>query len=137
MSLRLGTWTLNANGQEGDLTIQRIDASGVLDGVILGVQFKGLWNEVAQSITFSILDEPTIYLPPLAIGSESSQTVPPNLISPQIKTFVGYLFSTPTAPPPGADIDWTLAGYFLAANAVGGTSRRNTFGWFAQTTEVV
>jgi hypothetical protein len=129
MPLRLGVWNVNANGEEGQLVVQGIDASGIVDGSVFGIPFRGLWNEVTQELTFSIFAG---IVPTVNMGGLTQEGV-----SPGVKVFIGYLFSTPPAPAPGADIDWSLAGYFHAAPAVGGTSRRSTLGWFAQIREVV
>ena len=134
MPLQLGVWHINVNGTEGDLNIQNIDAQGIVTGSLFAQQFRGLWDEVSQTITFLAMRQlviptglPPGYVPPL-------ENVP--------HSYRGYLFSTPPQPQPGQDIQWTLAGSVVdsageAVNGIAGTARRNAFGWFAQFTQVV
>jgi hypothetical protein len=120
MSLPLGTWKMNINGEETDFQISLADGSGLFNATIVNLQrtVSGFWDEASQTVTFG-----------LAIGQEN------------VIMFKGYLFRTPPNPEPGRDIMATLVGVaqvnamatrFLPANA-----RRNVFGWFAQITEVV
>lgn len=133
MPLLAGTWKINVNGTEGDLVIN-LNADETIGGTVIGVPLSGYWNEASQMIFFESLVPPLLGLVngiPVLVGSSNS-----------LGTFVGYLFSTPPAPPPGSDIEWTLSGYVMTPPLVGfpaavSNSHRTTFGWFAEITEVI
>ena len=128
MPLPLGTWDCNINGSVNQMVIQQIDASGWITATIGGGTVAGFWDEVAQKIT---LYWTGFVMPPLGV---------PLLIETVLsasRVLVGYLFATPTTPPAGQDINWTITGYFHAGIALGGSSRRDTFGWFAKITQVI
>ena len=76
MPLQIGLWTINVNGNVGQLQINAIDASGNLSGSInvwgLGSIF-GYWDEISQEISFSF------------VGGSGA--------SPDTATFIGYLFT--------------------------------------------
>src|SRR5215471_16602121 len=108
MSLKVGDWKMNANGNEGLLTISAVAPNGAVSGGLVvpisagGAGLVGLWDETSRTLTF--------FLP------QTAQTQP---------FYKGFLFSTPRTPTPGVDVLWTLAGYFqacdlLAAEANGG-----------------
>jgi hypothetical protein len=130
MSLKTGDWKMNDNGSERTLRITSIDSSGTVSGGVLGglpppvvTSIAGIWDETSRTLTFEC---------PWALGLA--------LLDPP-RFYKGFLFSTPRSPVPGEDIIWTLAGYFQVCdvkNAAdnGGNVRRDTFGWFAQITEV-
>jgi hypothetical protein len=120
MSLKLGDWKTNFNGDEGVLTLQGVDVNGVVSGTFHSSPILGLWDETARRISFSFKVTSQIPYSPL---------------------FKGILMSTPRNPQPGQDIIWTLLGSFHAfelaiVQGQGGNARRSTFGWFAQITEV-
>ena len=132
MSLKLGSWKVNVNGVEGNLGFDSLDQQNVLLGqlglgAVPAVDIQGFWDETARSILFS----------PISI----EQAIQGPLQVPIPVQFKGFLFSTPTTPEPGQDILWTLTGYYQVSSATNlpmiiGQARRNTFGWFAQITEV-
>jgi|SRR5450432_915878 len=133
MPLITGTWKINVNGTAGDLVINS-SADGTINGSVIDVPLSGYWNEASQTIFFETLVPPVAGLSgfiPVLVGSTNS-----------IGTFVGYLFSTPPVPVPGSDIKWTLCGYVMTPPTFGfpaamSNSRRTTFGWFAEITEVI
>jgi len=132
MALRLGTWSVNVNGAQGELILQSIGAQGAVSGQIFGLILRGIWNEGAQTITFLAQ----------RYGTPVPDGCPQHPLTNIPHTYKGYLFSTPPMPEPGQDILWTLTGFVVDAlgepeNGVSGTARRNEFGWFAQITEVV
>lgn len=130
MSLTLGSWNINFNGFEGELNINNIDTRGNVTGRLVTsrdlVTITGLWDNTSRTLTFS-----TVIVP----GE-------PTPDDPQRWFFKGYLFSTPTDPQPGRDVQWTLAGSFEVLDEQSlegwhrGNTRRSTFGWFAQISEV-
>ena len=129
MSLKLGEWKLNVNGYEGTLSIQSVNNSGAVQGVMFSsregaLNFTGIWDDTARIISFG----------PLLAPAGTAGT--------DIREFYqGFLFSTPAIPEPGQDILWTLSGFFEVADPLRlgiyqANARRHTFGWFAQITEV-
>ena len=121
MPLPIGTWKMNINGRELDLTIESAQ-EGIFNLTLLGEAQTGFWDEVSQTISFALTKQPA---------------------STNVALFKGYLFRTPDNPAPGRDVVATLAGSvslnpgsFAGANLIT-SSRRNVFGWFAQITEVV
>ncbi len=127
MPLPTGTWKANVNGTEAELRIQTPDEQGRLQGQILGSQIIGFWDEVSQTITFTVTE---------VLFAGNAHTI--------VASFKGYLFRSPPNPEPGRDVVATLAGSLqMSVNAaIGipfpaiGTSRRNVFGWFAQIAEL-
>jgi hypothetical protein len=106
---------------------QKIDAppghEGFISGGVLGKSFRGLWDEVSQTITLTV-----------RVGGPDD--------FPTIALFKGYLFISPPNPEPGRDVVVTLSGSVQVNEtggfpAASGASRRNIFGWFAQITHVL
>jgi hypothetical protein len=132
MSLKLGKWKVNVNGAEGDLILDSLDQQNVLSGqmvldAMLAIMIQGFWDDTARTILFNVLQ-------PLNPGQLNA------LITLPVQ-FKGFLLSTPTTPEPGQDILWTLTGFYQVSGETNistfrGQARRNTFGWFAQTSEV-
>jgi hypothetical protein len=129
MPLQLGTWRINSSGFEGALFIESVNAAGHVNGslMLLGASaISGFWNEVTQELVFSPVAE---------VGGGNVLPI----------FYKGYLFATPVTLQPGQDFIWTLSGYFQMldtaemqiANVPTPSSRRNTFGWFAQITAIV
>jgi hypothetical protein len=125
MPLPTGTWKVNVNGTEGNLTIEAPDR-GVFVGKVLEMDVRGFWDESSQTIAF------------MAITGQ------PALGGFVVRSYKGYLFRTPPNPERGRDVLATLSGS-LQVNALapgdvaaeGGDARRNVFGWFAQIVEIV
>ncbi len=130
MPLVTGTWTINANGAEGDLIIVALNPDGSISGTVFGTAFSGFWNETGQSIFFESMMPIVITADGLIVGGVGRAQ------------FTGYLFSTQPSPPVGSDIKWTLCGH-LSTPATNGlfvaqpNSHRTVFGWFANVTQVV
>jgi hypothetical protein len=125
MSLKIGPWKMNNNGDETTLTILSVDpGTGAVLMELLGTgPFAGLWDETSRKILFS------------GPGQDHAGRQGPQ------RFYEGFLFSTPRNPAPGQDVVWTLVGSVQITDAptaqgMGGNARRNTFGWFAQVTEV-
>jgi hypothetical protein len=124
MPLPTGIWNANINGIESPLQVNAPNQSGVLTVVFSGVEFDGYWDEVSQTITFSVT---------LAFDRPGK---------PVVGVFKGCLFRTPPNPGPGQDVVATLAGSVQVTTGshqnpgLAATSRRNVFGWFAQVTDV-
>lgn len=128
MPLPVGTWNAVVNGAQTALRIDAPDAEGVFTGQIFGGRIKGFWNEAAQKIQFASYAE----------AGQGNQ-------NPLFGIFEGYLFRVPANAEPGRDVTATLVGSLAAsAQAIGvnvlpgvvPTSRRQTFGWLAEFTEV-
>ena len=122
MALPSGTWKINVNGAEGDLTIDA-PREGIITGVVLDKSFRGMWDEASQTIMF------------IAHTGGSSDT-------PRVAFFKGYLFRSPLNPEPGRDVTVSLTGFVQVDDGpflpgATGTARRNVFGWLAQISEVV
>ena len=124
MPLPPGIWNANINGVESQIQLNPPNQSGVLTLLFSGVEFDGYWDEVSQTITFSVtlaLDRPG---------------------KPVVAVFKGFLFRTPSDPTPGQDAVATLAGFVQVTTgghpnpALAATSRRNVFGWFARINEI-
>jgi hypothetical protein len=135
MALPSGVWKINVNGAEGSLNITAPSTRGVFDGNVLGFGVRGFWDEVSQTLTFTLLGRIEQVDPAKTSGA----------------VFKGYLFRTPPNPEPGVDVLVTLTG-FVQVNAginpilspITGdpifsplNSRRNAFGWMAQISETV
>lgn len=153
MPLKTGSWDININGTMGTLAIDSVGSDGSLVGRLseLGrdVSIVGFWDEVAQSISFHLLNTtpgPIIVdatgQPIIDPSTGMPMTMPPQLA--EFRSYKGYLFSTPPHPTPGQDIMLTLAGDVRVDAAapfngspINGSSRRNVFGWFAQIEEVI
>jgi hypothetical protein len=56
--LPTGTWTINANGYEGQLIISSVGPNGQLSGSIFGNLMQGFWNDVSKTITFMRISDP-------------------------------------------------------------------------------
>ena len=130
MPLLAGTWKINVNGTEGDLIINA-NADGTISGSVIAVPLSGYWNEASQMIFFESMFPVLLIAGAIAPNSGNARG-----------TFLGYLFNTPPAPIPGSDIKWTLCGYVMTPPNVGfsaaqSNSRRMTFGWFAQITQII
>jgi hypothetical protein len=130
MSLPIGTWKATVNGTEGTLILNAPDAKSVITGAMLGKGLTGFWDEVSQTITFSVFIR--------AGGTDADQVL-------SFALFTGYLLRVPTNPEQGRDVVATLSGSFTMTIASTRnppfpdvvTSRRNVFGWFAQITEIL
>jgi|SRR5919108_2789899 hypothetical protein len=112
MSLHIGSWSINANGFEGELKVTAIDAQGNLSGTGFDNEILGFWDETSQKITFMRLEDPS------------------NPSTFQIYT--GYQFSNPLPDQDG--LIHTLAGSFEGFKGTGGTAQRSVIGWFARVT---
>ena len=122
MPLETGTWTINANGQLGQLNISSVVPSGNLSGTIYvgGVTpvdpstFQGFWDETSQKITFGLTD----------------------VLHNGFQVYTGFLFQDQIRiTGVTGSVVFTLAGYVQIFGAVGGlssTARRSLFGWYAQ-----
>jgi len=110
-------WNMNSNGRRTDLVIQQIeDGPGNLTGTVFGDPIQGFWDHGAQKITFlhrRDINNPFGY-----------------------QIYTGYGFHNPIEPEAGDNVTYTLAGYFQAFRAQGGTARRNLFGWVARLEQV-
>ena len=117
-----GTWTINANGFKGALSLTPA-GQGNLSGKVFGEQLRGFWDEGAQKITFIRGNNPAN----------------PN----GVQIYTGYFFGSdsplfPTTPPspqeepPASPEIRVLAGYFEAFVGTEGTAQRNLFGWMAK-----
>lgn len=129
MPLLIGNWKINVNGSEGDLNIGA-NVSGTIAGSVIGIPFTGYWNEASQMIFFESISPAGVDANGSVFGSVNRGT------------FVGYLFSTPPQPIPGSDVKWTLCGYVTTPPGGGfsaalSNTRRTTFGWLAQITEII
>lgn len=126
MPLPSGTWKANVNGTECDLVIDAPDQQGGFRGQFAGVDVQGFWDEVSQTITFSVI-----------IPGSGTPTPP-------IALFRGCLFRFPANPPPGRDVVAILTGFVqMTIGGVPdwpfpevGSSQRNIFGWMAQIPEI-
>lgn len=126
MALTAGVWKANLNGTEAELNIEMPNQQGVFLGRLAGIDLRGFWDEVSQTIAFAL-----------------TATVDDGV--PIIASFRGHLFRSPPNPEPGRDLIATLTGSYQmsAATLVTGTSlfpsmgssRRNVFGWLAQILE--
>jgi hypothetical protein len=124
MGLKLGAWAMNESGEQIELGIASVDPqTGVVTGAVQNLgTLIGLWDETSRTVTFCCPAQ-------LPFGAGPS------------RLYKGFLFSTPRSPTPGQDVVWTLSGFVQVINlndltALGGNARRNTFGWYAQITEV-
>jgi hypothetical protein len=102
-----GTWSFNANGATGVLSIT-LFGDGVVAGTMGGLAIKGFWNEGAQRLTFY-----------RAVGG-SVTTTPPD----KIQIYTGYLFATSATTK-------RLTGEFVAFTGTGATATRHVFPWTA------
>lgn len=109
--MQLGTWKINSNGYEGELTITAIDAQGKLNGIVFGNPIFGYWDEVANKIMFMRLCEP---------HDPSS-----------FQVYTGYRIKHRHEGP---DTPYTLTGFYEKFNAA--TAQRVVYGWFAHITEL-
>jgi hypothetical protein len=128
MPLLTGAWKININGSEGIMNITQVGSDGSVIGTAIDIPFMGFWNESSQEIFFETV------VPQL--GGVNSTGIITGAF------FVGYLFNTPPDAAAGSDIRWTLCGYMRTVpaanlNFVVPNSRRSTFGWFAQLTQVI
>ena len=55
MPLPSGTWKANINGHETDLVLI-VDAQGIVAATMFGIPFAGFWEEVRQTVSFSVSD---------------------------------------------------------------------------------
>jgi hypothetical protein len=101
--LPAGTWSMDANGFVGTLTLNPPDAAGNLSGTMFGQGIFGYYNSTAQKVTF--------------VRSFPGA----NLNTEQIYT--GFLFHT------GSTYD--LAGSFVAFNGTGANAGESEYGWYA------
>jgi len=108
MALPIGTWSIDANGHEGQLEITGVDFNGKLSGNAFGDSIEGFWNDTAQKITFLRMPVPD----------------QPNTT----QIYTGYLFKN----RPSLYTKYTLTGYFEAFQGGGGSPPRSLFGWLAQ-----
>jgi hypothetical protein len=125
MPLKLGVWSCNLNGVTGELHLTGLDATGQVTGMLnvlgpLKGAIIGLWDETSREFSFIIKD--------LVSDLESPY-------------FEAVVFSTPKGAEPGRDVVWSMLGFFHVIDQTllsvhGGNSRRNTFGWAANITEV-
>jgi len=88
MPLQIGTWTMNANGELGQLVITSVDAVGNLNGSLnwvggAPIPIQGFWNELSQEISFGLAV--ALIVPP-------SPTPVPAFWA----AYTGYLFKHPS-----------------------------------------
>jgi hypothetical protein len=122
MPLQSGQWQLNMNGTQGTLTINSVDAPGLVTGALTygrgaGDTYPiiGRWDEAGKRLVFHTA---TTNLPPLT-----------ELFS---LAFTGYLFRDAMRMPGlRGDVVYTLVGHYLAFSDAG-TTDQHEFGWYAQ-----
>jgi hypothetical protein len=122
MPLGRGIWSINANGQVGQLQITEVDDQGNLSGTVFGEQIEGFWDENSQKITFISIHVPQFQFP----GFRNTVLI-----------YTGYQFSGSiergSGPPYILGVrSYTLTGYFEAL-PVGGAAapQRLLYGWVA------
>jgi hypothetical protein len=117
------------------LTVTDVQTGAVTCGLwFTAAVGHGFWNEAAQSLSLSFT---------VTFDQGSANLVPDTTVA----VFEGFLFRTPAEPQLGQDVTATLTGSFLvSAVPIPGTStgfwpeasvRRQRFGWFAQTIEIL
>jgi hypothetical protein len=107
----IGTWSINANGFSGLLTID-ISATGDVTGKFNDDPIGGFWSESCQRLMF------------YRVTNGFTSSTPPQYI----QVFTGYQFPANTTQPTGSQ---RLAGFFEAFSGTGATATRNVFGWYA------
>ncbi len=112
MALVTGTWTINANGFIGELTIASVDAQGNLTGTVFGNQILGFWDEPSQKITF------------LRVINPADPST--------LQIYTGYLFSGGENLNPEGNVPFYLTGSFEAFAGTGGVAHRVLYGWYAR-----
>ena len=140
MTLVTGSWKFFTDNKVADLHIDNLTNSGSfsvgiakwLTGLpVLSIQGEGLWNDVSQQITMIVSHE----------FAEQNAGL--------CFVFTGHQIEGLATGDPAGDVLWTLAGTYQAIPFKIGltgleanmgilvqTSRRQTLGWFAQTTEI-
>jgi hypothetical protein len=131
MPLPAGVWKAFVNGTESELILEfsQQDGPAAISGALFRFPIRGFWDESSQRIVFTLF-----------VGDTAQDRV-----EPWVHFFEGYLFRSPANPVPGQDVVATLAGSFESSRPVvfehlipvQPSSRRNTFGWYAQLTEVM
>jgi hypothetical protein len=127
-SLKLGIWKANLSGYVCDLTITNVGIDGGITATISAsfgdYYLVGCYDEASRRIVITPSLQP-----------------PQDELFRRIPVLEGYLFSDPIRPTPGQDVIWTIAGTFISLFTIpmdlGQSFKRNVFGWYAQTTEVM
>jgi hypothetical protein len=104
MSLPTGSWSIDANGFQGTLSIDSVDDNGNVKGSAYGNPIQGFWDEIAQKLSFT-------------------RTINPADPS-TLQIFTGYMFQSGGS--------FTVAGSFQAFSGAGAVPTRSVLGWYAQ-----
>jgi hypothetical protein len=107
--LKVGDWSIHANGIRGTLCIQEIDELGRIFGTVCDEPIRGWWSERAHRLTF-------VRERAQADGSAD-------------QGFEGYAWDEPAAG--GSPRLYHLAGSYETFGGGGGAKDRQSFGWFA------
>jgi hypothetical protein len=107
--LKIGDWTIHANGLRGILRISGIDELGQVSGTLLDKPITGWWGERARRLAFV---------------RERAQ-----FGGPDEQGFEGYAWDEPADG--GAPRTYYLAGSYETFGGGGGAKDRQSFGWFA------
>jgi hypothetical protein len=111
-ALPLGPWSLNANGQLGQLALTAMAGRGQLRGTLNGEPLVGVWDEAAQQLTFARVRDP------------ADPTT--------VQLFTGYLMKHAGGLQGVGTVTYTLAGSFTAVAGPGAAAPRVAYGWYAQ-----
>jgi hypothetical protein len=126
MPLSPGPWAANINGVEASINFV-VAPDGMTSGAITFqtafANLMGIWDETSQKLVF-ISEEPGVN------GRPDAR-----------EYYEACLITTPRNPPPGQDIEWTLAGTVQSLGPTGlqrhgSNARRSRFGWYAKTKQV-
>jgi hypothetical protein len=107
--LKVGDWSIHANGIRGTLCIQEIDELGRIFGTVYDEPIRGWWSERAHRLTF-------VRERAQADGSDD-------------QGFEGYAWDEPAVG--GSPRLYHLAGSYETFGGGGGAKDRQSFGWFA------
>ena len=122
MPLQRGPWQLDMNGTQGTLTIDSVDAPGLVTGTLTSgphpgdsYPIIGRWDEAGKRLVFHTAATDFPLLP----GNFSM-------------AFTGYLFrDSMRMPGLTGGVVYTLVGHYLAFSDAG-TTDQHEFGWYAQ-----
>jgi hypothetical protein len=107
--LKIGDWSIHANGIRGRLWISEVDELGRVSGTLCDEPITGWWSERARRLVFVRDRRPA--------GASDAQG------------FEGYAWDEPADL--GAPRAYHLAGSYETFGGGGGAKDRQTFGWFA------
>jgi hypothetical protein len=107
--LKVGDWTIHANGIHGTLRISEIDEVGRVSGTLIDEPITGWWSERARRLAFA---------------RERSQAGPSGE-----QGYEGYAWDEPGDV--GLPRAYYLAGSYETFGGGGGAKDRQSFGWFA------